>query len=210
MSHTELSSDSSLRIKRAWKWLVGLVGMVTLILLLILDSACKRDSQDRSNHQLVPLPAPTPYFDARPAPNELVAEVKEMLSIIDSHTSTRTGSDYQIHVLVSKGAVFVPVGIQLTETDTGIPIKTTKLGFDPNLSCLEYPRDSKVYDWKDPRPHYDKGDSVAYSTELLTDTQAEKFAYYDKKLVNLVIEIGDDLFLIEGLEVTGQCRWFVE
>lgn len=143
-------------------------------------------------------------FEAQSAPPQLVADVKDSVSIIDSYITTRGESSYLVHVLVDKDVSFEPVKIQLIDTDAHTIIETLDLTLNPSLSCARF---NSSVNARDPYSRYVEGKSVAFEAEW---SLGHNFPYYPEKSISLLIKTDDGLFLVKGLSVSNRCTWLVE
>lgn len=136
-------------------------------------------------------------FKAQPANSDLINEVRNSVTIVDSLSRTRGGSSYKLHVLVEQDASFIPIGIQLMNVVNTEPVNTLKLSSIPQLNC--YGSSSIL---SSGRP--------AYETKWTSEPEFFKLAYANKKQVTLLIKLGTDVFFVGGLEIDGNCFWIQE
>jgi hypothetical protein len=192
--------------------------VVISILYLAIQLVATNNTAKNNYDPSLPSPSisliPSQSYDAIPADDELRTEVEHSVAIIDSYSIGHESSFYQINVLVSKAANIIPVGIQLVDPNGLGPIRNEglrrKAGFFCFRSYLMDQKGNKIYDLKDPYTDYDKGNSIAYETEVVHDSQSNDFASIRRKLVNLIVAVGEKSFVVEGLEVTGKCTWTIE
>lgn len=153
-------------------------------------------------------------FEAVQVDESLSAEVLGAIAAIDSYSKSRSGGSYRLHVLVDKMAEFAPVEFQLVDSAKGTRIYSGPLALHSALSCfrvdLKDAEGNAIYDGNDSYTSIRKGESVAFNSETISLTQPgiDSFANAATKKVNLLVRSGDGIYLVEGLDVSGQCTWF--
>lgn len=144
------------------------------------------------------VPSQTPA----PANSELASEVLDSVIILDSYFISRAGNIYGLHVLVKRQADFIPVQIRIP--DSGERYRTISLTAVPNQHCPFADRRSEA---AGVISALEQGELISYDSRNISDYQ---FATKSMKSVDLIVEVKGELFVVNGLQVSGGCFWAQE
>ena len=136
------------------------------------------------------------------ADSNLTSDVINSVIVLDSYVVTRSGDSYGLHVLVKTNVNFIPIQIRLP--DSGVTYRTTMLTPSPQQHCPfadRKTRDAGII------ASLKRGEMLAYDSDPVSDSG---FANAQIKLVDLVVEVRGELFLVNGIQVSGGCFWAQE
>jgi hypothetical protein len=137
-----------------------------------------------------------------PAKSELASEVFNSVTVLDSYVLTRSGDSYGLHVLVKREADFIPVQIRLPDPSTSY--RTMNLTLNSCQHCFFADNKTKAAGII---ASLERGELIAYDSDFISDSS---FANAGIKLVGLIVDVQGELFLVDGLHVTGGCFWAQE
>lgn len=144
----------------------------------------------------------TPSKTIKLADSNLALEVINSVTVLDSYFSSRSGDSYGLHVFVKTNASFIP--IQIRFSTSGIAYRMVKLTPNPNQLCPFADNKIRKADIIDA---LQRGNMLAYDSDSIPGSGLAN-AY--PKSVDLIIEVRGELFLVQGVDVSGECFWAQE
>ncbi len=138
-----------------------------------------------------------------PASDELAVKVLNSVTILDSYFIARSGNWYSLQVLVKKNVDFVPVKIRVPNPSANYRI----------LSLTPNPRETCPFAGRKAEEagiiaSLERGDLIAYDSYAISNLAS--FARTNRKLVDVIVDVQGDLFLVQRISVLDGCFWAQE